>query len=207
VEEQTVNQRLERLVEHFFQGNKSAFAKAIGVSSQGLGEILGGRQSAPSFSLLQKLFSAYPQVRMQWLILGEGPMLVTHSNSDDIKNLQDKIDYANQDYKVKYERLQLANIDKQRIQERHQSAVSEQDKLPEKNYELLVLYEIAVKAASDYAAVLAESVQASRMHLASLHLQLSELIKKSDFAPEDYSDLHKDEVNRALYGDASKYSK
>lgn len=78
MEQSTVNQRVEKLVEYFSQGNKSAFAKSIGVSSQGLGEILGGRQSAPSFSLLQKLSIAYPQVRMPWLISGEEPML----NSD-----------------------------------------------------------------------------------------------------------------------------
>jgi DNA transposition AAA+ family ATPase len=207
VEQTTVNQRLEKLVDHFSQGNKSAFAKTVGVSSQGLGEILGGRQSAPSFLLLQKLFIAYPQVRMPWLILGEGSMLVTQPNTDAVKALQDKIDYANQDYKVKYERLQLANIDKQRTQESYQIAVREQNKLSEKNYELLIVYEIAVKATSDYAAVLAESVQASRMNLANLYFQLSEIMKNSDFEPDGYADLQKEALDRAFFGDVYEFLK
>jgi len=75
MEQTTVNQRIEQLVEHFCHGNKSAFAKAIGISSQGLGEIIGGRQSAPSFAALQKIAVAYPSVSVHWLVLGEGSML------------------------------------------------------------------------------------------------------------------------------------
>jgi hypothetical protein len=86
MEDNTVNQRLAKLVEHFAQGNKSAFAKSIGISSQGLGEILGGRQSTPSFSVLQKLFTSYPQVRIQWLMLGEGKMLNDSMPIDDNPN-------------------------------------------------------------------------------------------------------------------------
>lgn len=73
--EDTVNARINELVNFFSQGNKSAFAKAIGISNQSLGEIVGRRQSAPSFAALQKIFVAFPQVRMQWLILGHGQML------------------------------------------------------------------------------------------------------------------------------------
>lgn len=75
MEQESVNQRIAELVQHYKKGNKSAFAKAVGISNQSLGEILGGRQSAPSFAALQKIALAYPQVRMEWLVLGQGPML------------------------------------------------------------------------------------------------------------------------------------
>ena len=73
--ENTVNERIGELVDLLSQGNKSAFAKTVGISNQSLGEIVGKRQSTPSFAALQKIFVAFPQVRMQWLILGLGQML------------------------------------------------------------------------------------------------------------------------------------
>jgi hypothetical protein len=73
--ESTVNKRIKILVDQLAEGNKSSFARSIGISNQSLGEIIGGRQSAPSFAALQKIFISFPQVRMEWLILGSGPML------------------------------------------------------------------------------------------------------------------------------------
>jgi transcriptional regulator with XRE-family HTH domain len=75
MENSTVNDRIKTLVEHFSAGNKSAFARAAGISNQSLAEILGARQSAPSFAALQKILTAFPQVRMEWFIFGRGPML------------------------------------------------------------------------------------------------------------------------------------
>jgi hypothetical protein len=71
----TVNERIMDLVNFLSKGNKSAFSKSVGISNQSLAEILGKRQSAPSFSALQKIFLAFPQIRMEWLVLGEGEML------------------------------------------------------------------------------------------------------------------------------------
>jgi hypothetical protein len=81
MEQDTVSERVAMLVQHYTKGNKSAFAKMVGISNQSLGEIVGARQSAPSFSALQKIFLAFPQVRMEWLILGRGPMLDLGSES------------------------------------------------------------------------------------------------------------------------------
>ena len=47
-----MSERIAQMVEHFHKGNKSAFAKAVGISNQSLGEIVGARQSAPSFTAL-----------------------------------------------------------------------------------------------------------------------------------------------------------
>jgi hypothetical protein len=66
----TVNERIMNLVQVLSKGNKSAFSKAAGISNQSLAEILGKRQSAPSFSALQK-------IHMEWLIMGKGEMLKT----------------------------------------------------------------------------------------------------------------------------------
>jgi hypothetical protein len=73
--ESSINERIKILVDQLAMGNKSSFARSIGISNQSLGEIIGGRQSAPSFAALQKMITSFPQVRMEWLILGNGPML------------------------------------------------------------------------------------------------------------------------------------
>jgi hypothetical protein len=75
MEQGTVNERIAKMVEHFHRGNKSAFAKAAGISNQSLGEIVGARQSAPSFAALQKILTAFPEVSISWLVMGEGTML------------------------------------------------------------------------------------------------------------------------------------
>jgi len=75
MENGSVSERIAHMVEHFHKGNKSAFAKAVGISNQSLGEIVGARQSAPSFAALQKMLTAFPEVRMEWLVMGKGEML------------------------------------------------------------------------------------------------------------------------------------
>ena len=79
----TVNQRINMLVEHFCRGNKSAFAKVVGITSQSLGEIVGGRQSAPSFAALQKIALAYPSISLHWLVLGEGSNEINFEVTDE----------------------------------------------------------------------------------------------------------------------------
>jgi hypothetical protein len=75
MEQNSVNERINQMVEYFHKGNKSAFAKAAGISNQSLGEIVGARQSAPSFAALQKIIAAFPEVRIEWLVMGRGEML------------------------------------------------------------------------------------------------------------------------------------
>lgn len=79
MEQNSVNERVNQMVEHFHKGNKSAFAKAAGISNQSLGEIVGARQSAPSFAALQKILNAFPEVRIEWLVMGKGEMLLPKS--------------------------------------------------------------------------------------------------------------------------------
>jgi hypothetical protein len=75
-----VSERIAQMVDYFHKGNKSAFAKAVGISNQSLGEIVGARQSAPSFAALQKMLTAFPEVRMEWLVMGKGEMLPPKPN-------------------------------------------------------------------------------------------------------------------------------
>jgi hypothetical protein len=73
--EDSVTQRLNLLVETFEKGVKSSFANRIGISQQGAHDLLGSRKGGPSFKVLTKILENYPQIRMEWLLLGRGPML------------------------------------------------------------------------------------------------------------------------------------
>ena len=68
-----INNRIKSILEES-QLTPSEFAAAIGTSRSNLTHLLSGRNQ-PSFSLLEKLLKAFPQVRTEWLVTGLGEML------------------------------------------------------------------------------------------------------------------------------------
>jgi transcriptional regulator with XRE-family HTH domain len=75
MEQPSVNQRLNLIVDTFEKGKKAAFARKAGISPQGAQELLAGRKGDPSFKVLIKILESYPQIRTDWLVLGKGKML------------------------------------------------------------------------------------------------------------------------------------
>lgn len=68
-----------------------AFADSIGVSPATITHILNGRNKYPSTEVLLRLHNRYPDVSMQWLLLGEGEGIETPSfNQDDLFNEGEK---------------------------------------------------------------------------------------------------------------------
>lgn len=82
MEQNAVNQRLNFIVDNFEGGKKAAFARKVGMSPQGVQEILAGRKGDPSFKVLVKILESYPQVRIDWLVLGQGPMLRSATDAE-----------------------------------------------------------------------------------------------------------------------------
>ena len=70
----TVNSRLERVINTLFNGRKSAFASAIGVTPSVVDNIVGKRKGKPSFEVMEKI-SAIAELNIEWLITGRGNML------------------------------------------------------------------------------------------------------------------------------------
>lgn len=68
-----INNRIKSVLE-VSQMTPADFASAIGISRSNLTHLLSGRNQ-PSFSLLEKLLKAFPQVRTEWLVTGLGDML------------------------------------------------------------------------------------------------------------------------------------
>ena len=65
----TINDRIQSIIDNLFGGNKSMFAKRLGVAPPVIDGIVGKRQSAPSFKLLQKI-SSIDGVSLNWLVNG-----------------------------------------------------------------------------------------------------------------------------------------
>ena len=68
-----INNRIKSILEES-QMTAADFAAAIGISRSNLTHLLSGRNQ-PSFSLLEKLLKAFPQIRTEWLVTGLGDML------------------------------------------------------------------------------------------------------------------------------------
>lgn len=68
---ETINDRMEMLVNERFNGNKAAFAKTIGLPPTGLSNYLGNkRRSKPSVDMVTKIVVSL-NVDARWLLTGE----------------------------------------------------------------------------------------------------------------------------------------
>jgi repressor LexA len=70
-----VSQRIKILIDEFADGVQLRFAKLIGAHQTTIHELFGKRQNKPGLTLLQKIADALPQLRMEWLVSGQGEML------------------------------------------------------------------------------------------------------------------------------------
>ncbi len=58
------------------------FAAAIGISASSLSSLLNGHTSPTTYTV-QAIHRRFPKIRLEWLMFGEGPMLVDDSAEDD----------------------------------------------------------------------------------------------------------------------------
>ena len=78
-------ERFDILIKHFADGNKREFASKVDVAPTVIENIVGKRQSNPSFMVLQKILCAFENINPNWLIAGKGEML--KSEEKEQKNL------------------------------------------------------------------------------------------------------------------------
>jgi hypothetical protein len=80
--EESIHARVNKMVQVFAGGNKSAFGRQADIQASVLAGLVGGRMSSPSFEMMQRLLTAFPQVREQWLVMGQGAMLKPEFDPD-----------------------------------------------------------------------------------------------------------------------------
>ncbi len=80
---ETINDRIETLINDRFDGNKAAFAKSIGLPPTGLSNYLGKqRRSKPSVDMVTKIVVMF-DVDARWLLTGEEtPKKEVHTEGD-----------------------------------------------------------------------------------------------------------------------------
>lgn len=88
---ETINDRMELIVNERFSGNKAAFAKAIQLSPTAISSYLGSkRRSMPSADLVARIVTALG-VDARWLLTGEGD---EHGGRSDARSVETSGDFS-----------------------------------------------------------------------------------------------------------------
>lgn len=95
----TVNERIQTIVNELFNGNVSLFARNVNVKQPTLNTILGERKSKPSFDVLWSILNAKAlNISSDWLITGRGPMLKSEQLLPEINYEYKGAPYYNVDF-------------------------------------------------------------------------------------------------------------
>ena len=104
----TINQRITDLINTLYSGNKRAFSIAINVSPAVIENIVGKRQSAPSYEITSKIISSIDNISIEWLMTGKGNMLKDQAKEyiekKEVSNIisEPNTTYNNDEFKAKY---------------------------------------------------------------------------------------------------------
>jgi repressor LexA len=79
-----ISQRINFIIDELENGVQRQFALRVGARPGQISELFGERKSKPSSELLEKIAKAYPELRTDWLLKGEGDMVI----SADAENSQ-----------------------------------------------------------------------------------------------------------------------
>jgi hypothetical protein len=82
-----LSQRINLIVDRLESGVQRRFALKIGARPGQISEVLGERRAKPSSDLLEKIGIAYPEIRTEWLLLGEGEMLKSADSDAQPQNI------------------------------------------------------------------------------------------------------------------------
>lgn len=80
----TVQKRIREIADKLFEGNISAFCRAINVKQPTMNTIIGERQSRPSYEVLSNIINAETlNISAEWLLVGRGEMLKSSTSKED----------------------------------------------------------------------------------------------------------------------------
>ena len=114
----------------------SGFANVIGVQRSSVSHILSGRNK-PSLDFVLKLKEHYPDLNLDWLLFGTGPILMSKITQRENRQLQNEIDFENPIVKKNSETQDKQNVEDEKKIEKYQStkehsATVVDDKMTEK---------------------------------------------------------------------------
>ena len=81
----SVQERIRKIADELFNGNISAFCRAVDVKQPTMNTILGERQSKPSYDVLSSIVNAEAlNISAQWLLTGKGEMFKSSSPKEEL---------------------------------------------------------------------------------------------------------------------------
>ena len=98
MESNTINERIQQIVDELFNGNKAAFAKAIGKAPTTVANILGARKTTPSSDFVESIKNSIENINLLWLMTGVGEMLIADDTLAQAQELK-----AGQPEEIEYE--------------------------------------------------------------------------------------------------------
>lgn len=114
----SINERIQRLIDDFENGNQKAFSDKLGVAPSSLNGIVGARQSDPSSKILNRILDVYANVNAEWLLMGREPMIknrihISYSDNDDVESVDDgiRIFSLKTDHKRSMQRIPLYDFE------------------------------------------------------------------------------------------------
>lgn len=81
-----ISQRINFIIDELEGGVQRQFALRIGVRPGQISELFGERKSKPSSEMLEKIAKAYPQIRTDWLLKGDGEAFAS-ANAKNFQNI------------------------------------------------------------------------------------------------------------------------
>lgn len=84
----SVQERIRKIADDLFNGNISAFCRAVDIKQPTMNTILGERQSKPSYDVLSNIVNAEAlNISAQWLLTGKGEMLKSSSSKEESSSI------------------------------------------------------------------------------------------------------------------------
>ena len=100
-----LSERINKLVE-YSQMSIPQFAKLVGFKNpQAVRELIKGNTKSLSDAAIFKLSSAFPDLSMDWLLTGEGPMMLERNAPAPVINYTEGVPYYNEDFMLGFEEI------------------------------------------------------------------------------------------------------
>lgn len=108
---ETINDRLEQIVDQHYKGNKAKFAREANIKQRTFSDYITGPRNTPKQAQILKILSVKTlKINPEWLMYGRGEMILKDVEKDiEIVSLVDK-EIAERDMVIKLQKIQIDQL-------------------------------------------------------------------------------------------------
>lgn len=81
---ENINTRIQIIINELYNSNVSEFERASGIKPYTIKNIVGSRQTKPSYDILELIIRNNVQISAEWLLCGKGKMLKKEQSSNHV---------------------------------------------------------------------------------------------------------------------------